>query len=508
MNGWIAFPAQALAALLFIALILWRLREGVRLPVQRLMLAGFALTACWAWLGAIAPGSPLAQLAETFRNFTWLALLHSLSGGGEAVERQRGVRLVYGAVGAVLGLQLVADLLPLAIGAEPTIAVTATLLRITAAAGLLVLVHNLYGQADPASRSAIGDGDARAGRDLGLRPQPLHPGLSRPGVGHRAGRVARSDGRADRAVVRDRRGPRRRLANPAVARRHLPVAVAARDLRLFRGDDDPRHRASRIGVRLVAADPGGDAGGDDRGGDGAAAEPARAQLGSRSSWPSICSSIATIIAPNGCASPTRSAARGRTSRRSASGWSRPSPTSSTAPAGCCWWPTSAARSARPRRGTGRARASPPTRSMRRGWSELEQRPADPRARRASPRREARGGSALPVPPWLDDDRSAWCGIPLVHGGKLIGLVLLAAPEFRRALDWEDFDLLQDRRAAGREQPGRSASASRRWRRRNGSTNSTAASPSSSTTSRIWSANCRWSRAMPSATPTIPNSAPT
>ena len=32
---------------------------------------------------------------------------------------------------------------------------TATLLRITAAAGLLVLVHNLYGQASPASRSSI-----------------------------------------------------------------------------------------------------------------------------------------------------------------------------------------------------------------------------------------------------------------------------------------------------------------------------------------------------------------
>ena len=100
MEGWVAFPAQAIAALLFIALILWRLKAGVRLPAQRLMLAGFALTACWSWLGAISPDTPLTNLAETFRNFTWLALLHSLTGGGEAVERQRGVRLVYGAVGA------------------------------------------------------------------------------------------------------------------------------------------------------------------------------------------------------------------------------------------------------------------------------------------------------------------------------------------------------------------------------------------------------------------------
>src|SRR6476660_8537120 len=106
VSGQLAFATQALAAILFAALILWRLRSGVRLPAQRLMLGGFALTACGSWLAAIAPHSALAALAETFRNFTWLALLHSLSGGREAVERQRGVRLVYGAIGAVLGLQL------------------------------------------------------------------------------------------------------------------------------------------------------------------------------------------------------------------------------------------------------------------------------------------------------------------------------------------------------------------------------------------------------------------
>ncbi len=181
MNSWIAFPAQAIAALLFIALILWRLRTGVRLPAQRLMLAGFALTACWSWLGAISPGAPLTHLAETFRNVTWLALLHSLSGGGEAVERQRGVRLVYGAVGAVLGLQMVADLLRLAAGIEPTLAATAVLLRITAAAGLLVLVHNLYGQADPASRSGIAMAMLALVATWGMTSTSTHWRISTPG---------------------------------------------------------------------------------------------------------------------------------------------------------------------------------------------------------------------------------------------------------------------------------------------------------------------------------------
>jgi hypothetical protein len=152
------FWSHAIAAALFMSLILWRLKIGIRQPAQRLMLAGFALTACWAWLSAIAPASHLPIFAETMRNLIWVGVLHSLSSGGEG-ERQHGVRWVYAAVAAVLGLQLVADLLPIVLGAEgagTTVTATATILRITAAAGSLVLVHNLYGQAAPESRAAIG----------------------------------------------------------------------------------------------------------------------------------------------------------------------------------------------------------------------------------------------------------------------------------------------------------------------------------------------------------------
>jgi len=54
--------------------------------------------------------------------------------------------------------------------------------------------------------------------------------------------------------------------------------------------------------------------------------------------------------------------------------------------------------------------------------------------------------SLPVPRSLFEDERAWAGIPLVHHDRLIGVVLLAAPDYRRPLDWEDFDLL---RSAGR-----------------------------------------------------------
>jgi putative PEP-CTERM system histidine kinase len=49
---------------------------------------------------------------------------------------------------------------------------------------------------------------------------------------------------------------------------------------------------------------------------------------------------------------------------------------------------------------------------------------------------------LCVPKWLLEDKAAWAGIPLLHHQRLIGLVVLAAPEYRRQLDWEDFDLLR------------------------------------------------------------------
>ena len=46
-----------------------------------------------------------------------------------------------------------------------------------------------------------------------------------------------------------------------------------------------------------------------------------------------------------------------------------------------------------------------------------------------------------------DERASWAGIPLIHHDRLVGIVLLAAPDYRRPLDWEDFDLL---RTAGRQ----------------------------------------------------------
>lgn len=46
------------------------------------------------------------------------------------------------------------------------------------------------------------------------------------------------------------------------------------------------------------------------------------------------------------------------------------------------------------------------------------------------------------PDWVFDNRAVWAAVPLVHFGQLTGLVLLARPPHVRRLDWEDFDLLK------------------------------------------------------------------
>lgn len=61
--------------------------------------------------------------------------------------------------------------------------------------------------------------------------------------------------------------------------------------------------------------------------------------------------------------------------------------------------------------------------------------------------EAPADEIASVPAWLIDRSDAWAIVPLVHGGSLTGAIVLARPPVDRALDWEDFDLL---RVAGRQ----------------------------------------------------------
>ena len=201
--------------------------------------------------------------------------------------------------------------------------------------GPLVLVHNLYGQASPASRMNIRLAMLALSLtwtyDLNLYTIAyLDPRLA-PDLFDWRGAIDRA---RPRRCSRWRRAARK-VAHPAVAGGDLPVALAAGDLRLFRGDGDPRHRAARCRASTGrAALLVGVARRDDRRGDGAPAERQGTQLGASVKIAKHLSSIATTIAPNGCASPRPSevAGRGCSAARPARR-SRPSPTFSKRPAG-------------------------------------------------------------------------------------------------------------------------------------------------------------------------------
>jgi putative PEP-CTERM system histidine kinase len=441
VNG-IAFGGYALASIAFALLILWRLGSGIRLPAQRLLLGGFALTVCWAWLSAIAPGTVLPGLAETFRNLVWLWLLHSLSGGREAVERQRGVRLVYGAVGAVLGVQLIAGVAPLLMGPEPAIAVTATLLRITAAAGLLVLVHNLYGQADQQSRGAIASAMlalvATWGYDLNLYTLAYLDPDSGNGLADFRGIAvaltaplfALGAGREEGWKIRlSRAATFQSLSLLAICAYFAVMTILVTALGRSGVEWVKPMLVSALAGMVVAAmvlipSP-------------RARSWAKVKLAKhffehrydyRVEWLRFAGTVGSGTAPLG----ERLVKAFADMLESPGGLLLVTDEDGHVAVGAEWnW-------------TGPRFAPDPLDLVR--WDELEARPRILELDLIR-RGEQQGGSVLPLPAWLAMNDNAWAGVPLVHGDRLVGLVVLAAPELRRSLDWEDFDLLK---TAGRQ----------------------------------------------------------
>jgi putative PEP-CTERM system histidine kinase len=155
----IGFWSHSLAAVLFGALAIWQLRTGHGNRRNRPLVAAFAVMSAWAiFVAMLGPRHLTAGLAESARNFAFLAFMYGIvQGAGD--ERHRAVRIVYTTVAAVIGLQIViAGVLP-RFGSEHVVyqalSSTANILGLTIAAGSLVLVHNLYGQAAPDSRWGI-----------------------------------------------------------------------------------------------------------------------------------------------------------------------------------------------------------------------------------------------------------------------------------------------------------------------------------------------------------------
>ena len=156
----LGFWTHALAALLYGALALWQLRRWKEDGGNRRLVAAFAVTSAWAIFVAFqGPLSIGAGIAEAARNFAFLGFMYAIVSRAADERGEGGVKLVYTVVAAVIGLQLtLAGVTPQFAGHPALYAALASTLQViglTIAAGSLVLVHNLYGQAAHESRWGI-----------------------------------------------------------------------------------------------------------------------------------------------------------------------------------------------------------------------------------------------------------------------------------------------------------------------------------------------------------------
>ncbi len=454
MQPVLAFWSHALAAALYSALMLWELRRGIRIGSEhRMLLAALALTACWAWLTAVEPLSMLAAYAETARNLVWVGVLYRLAEGDGGEMRQRGVQPVYAAVAGVLGMQIVVDALPLLIDAsDPGTALlsTAIVLRLTAAAGALVLVHNLYGQAAPASRGSIrlamlglacmwvydlnlytvayfDHGAARGLFDWrGLAVAAAAPLFALGGARGEGWRI-----RLSRAATFQS------LSLLAICAYFALMAVLATALR-GSGVDWTRDVAvaamALLTVAAIVLLPSPRARGW-----------AKVKLAKhlfehrydyRTEWLRFTDTLGTW-------GPDAAPPGERVVKAFADMLDAPGGILVTfeegggfEPAADWHWPGSA----QPGAAASREAAAAFWRAIAH-----EGRIVDFEARRGG--WDGARDAQLAIPAALLAEPNAWAGIPLIHNERLVALVVLAAPDYNRALDWEDYDLL---RTAGRQ----------------------------------------------------------
>jgi putative PEP-CTERM system histidine kinase len=449
VDSLLAFWGHALGAVAMAAVLLWQLRGWAAGPAQKLLLGGLLTTAASAWLGGVMAGTMLAANAETARNLIWVAMLFVLSSAGEKGTRQRGVALVYGAVGLVLGAQALVDsLAPLAPAADQlALEATAVVLRTITAAGALVLVHNLYGQSAAASRGpmrlpmlglallwvldlnlyTLQALDLSLGSTLGdLRGVVValaapcfaltradsaawRPKLSRAATFQSLSLLAICSYFAVMALLAAvlRTGTfdwLRGLATLALASMTVALAVLLPSRRarswtrvkiakhFFEHRYDYRAEWLRFAATLGASGSN---------------EPLSARI-VRAFADILEAPAGLLLVPDDTGNFTI-----------AGSWRWEERLSDDAVAGQdlqALWPLL---------GDGRVLELDAQRNRWGSAAEL----------------------AAPIPEWLLEEPSLWVGIPLVHGERAVGLVLLAAPELRRPLDWEDFDLL---RTAGRQ----------------------------------------------------------
>ena len=160
MIGLIALWSHLLAACLYAGLVVWQLRHWRGDEQTRPLITAFAVMAVWSiFMAMLGPYHFLSLMADSARDLSFLAFMYGLMNGAEDGHRQGPVKIVYGTVAAVIALQIViAGLIPRFEDVPAVVKAlvsTRDMIGLTIAAGALVLVHNVYGQATAESRGVI-----------------------------------------------------------------------------------------------------------------------------------------------------------------------------------------------------------------------------------------------------------------------------------------------------------------------------------------------------------------
>ena len=446
MPGFVSLWSHLLAASLYGALAIFQLRHWNGDHRNRPLVTAFAVMSVWTiFMALLGPYDFLSQLSESARNLAFLAFMYGIMQGAGSGGGQNAVKMVYGAVAGVIGLQIVIggviprfEHSPLAFAA---LASTSQIIGLTIAAGSLILVHNLYGQAAPTSRTALRFPmialSAMWAYDLHLYTVAYLSRAPVPDLFAMRGLVLAMLVPLFALGVRDNPTWKVQLSRAATFQSLSVIAIlayllvmmsATRALEIVGGDWARVGQVGIVFVMSVAALvllPSGKArawvrvimakhlfehrydyreewlrftdtvGRDSK--DGASLEEravkALADIGG--------SPAGLLLLTDG---QYRLAPAGRWH------WATPVPVAGDATEALARFVEEKA-------------FVIDFEAVRGGWL-------------------VHRGGRIPVPEWLTSLDRAWAGIPLIHSGRLAGLVILEHPPVRRPLDWEDFDLFR------------------------------------------------------------------
>jgi putative PEP-CTERM system histidine kinase len=446
MTGFIALWGHLLAAALYGALAVFQLRRWHGDAQGRPLITAFAAMSVWTiFLALLGPYTYLAQLAESGRNLSFLAFMYGLTVGAGAGESgsQRAVRAVFAAVAAVIGLQIVVGGVMPEFARAPVVlaalASTSQILGLVIAAGALILVHNIYGQAAPDSRPALRFPmvalAAMWAFDLHLYTVAYF--TRAPGAELYAMRglvlaalalpFALGVRNASRKIQISRAATFQSVSLVVILVYLIGMMLAARAMEIIGGDWARIGQVGIVFVMTLAA---------------LVLLPSAKLRGwlrvvlvkhlfehrydYRGEWLRFTDTVGRQSETGASLEERVVKALADIGGSSAGLLLLCDEGYRLAPAGRWNW-TSAAPSgegaeALLRYIEGRGFIVDFD-AVRGGWL-------------------VKGEARIPVPAWLTTLAGAWAGIPLIHGGRLAGLVILEHPSFRRALDWEDFDLFR------------------------------------------------------------------